>query len=345
MLTIAVPTYNRPNELSYLYGKFLSRAMRDFPGEVEIVVCDNSDPEIAGLNAKVLGKDVRHVVNGNNLGYAGNVIQCFRKARGDALWLLCDNDEVLYSGFQQLMAAMRDAALRHIEVFMLPFHATTWNGEEIVSNCLPRGLSTDNVTLSSLVPATQSAPFILLSSAVIRPTSRWTSEMIDLIEQRWVNNDFIQIPLYTSLLKPSSRISFISQPVLAYSTERIRRFGLTAMERSLYDVFRYMEEHGIDICAAEAKMRRGWMIAYIQNALGLLSIPGTDTFRRRALKATLIHPTPKDMALLLAMFLPPWLLSWPVALWLTKPQSLEMSRDSIGHWIAMARGLRATTKP
>ena len=50
LLSICIPTYNRPNKLKRLYDFFLRRALNEYSNQIEIVVCDNSDNKNAQLN-------------------------------------------------------------------------------------------------------------------------------------------------------------------------------------------------------------------------------------------------------------------------------------------------------
>jgi len=49
-LSICIPTYNRPAQLKGLSERFLSKVMDVYGDLVEIIVCDNSDVDIAKQN-------------------------------------------------------------------------------------------------------------------------------------------------------------------------------------------------------------------------------------------------------------------------------------------------------
>ncbi len=96
LLTIAIPTYRRPNTLAEAVQSALSQ---DVEHPFEVVVVDN-DPESAGHEAPlaevpaIFGANMRYLRNRQNLGMCGNSNRCVEVARGQWITILHDDDLV-----------------------------------------------------------------------------------------------------------------------------------------------------------------------------------------------------------------------------------------------------------
>lgn len=88
LVSIVIPAYNpRFFELA------LASALGQDYGNLEILVCDDSAGEAIGRVCERRRDDrVEYVRNPANLGFAGNFTQCFRRARGEYLKFLNDDD-------------------------------------------------------------------------------------------------------------------------------------------------------------------------------------------------------------------------------------------------------------
>ena len=100
LLTIAVPTYNRHEELRNLHENFFLRLSDNVLSQLEVIVSDNSDAEIAYENARYFeGTVVKHFMNNGNVGYAKNIVNCVKKATGRFLWITSDDDHIYEDKF------------------------------------------------------------------------------------------------------------------------------------------------------------------------------------------------------------------------------------------------------
>ena len=71
LLTIAIPTYNRPRKLQALYENCLLPILESYTDVVSIIVCDNSDATDAACNRTLFtDSKVRYIKNTKNIGYA-----------------------------------------------------------------------------------------------------------------------------------------------------------------------------------------------------------------------------------------------------------------------------------
>lgn len=103
-LTIAIPTYNRLATLK----KSLQRVLDYTKGqdEIEIFVSDNASTDgtkeyIEGLQKKY--RNLNYYRNDNNLGYDGNCLNCFRKAKGKYLWMISDDDYIMENAVELVL--------------------------------------------------------------------------------------------------------------------------------------------------------------------------------------------------------------------------------------------------
>jgi len=105
LLTIAIPTYNRVDCLT----QTLTTLLPQVPATgVEVVVFDNASPDGTADYIRSLGTKVRYFRQKSNLGPDINMLDCFRKARGTYVWLLCDDDLPYSNTLDILLSAIRD---------------------------------------------------------------------------------------------------------------------------------------------------------------------------------------------------------------------------------------------
>lgn len=99
ILTIAIPTYNRPK---LLYSSLNSAINQSYEGSYEILVLDNStDLKIKKkiddlINLFQKKKNIKFIRNHYNLGMFGNWNKCLNKASGEYLSILNDDDLLNY---------------------------------------------------------------------------------------------------------------------------------------------------------------------------------------------------------------------------------------------------------
>ncbi|GAB6094264.1 hypothetical protein JCM14469_05160 [Desulfatiferula olefinivorans] len=95
LLSIAIPTYNRVNELRYGLLRFVSQMTDESRHLVEIHVADDcSTDETPGMMADMV-RDypfIHYERYPSNIGLEKNLIQCTRRCRGKYLWIFGDDD-------------------------------------------------------------------------------------------------------------------------------------------------------------------------------------------------------------------------------------------------------------
>jgi glycosyltransferase involved in cell wall biosynthesis len=93
MLTIAIPTFNRPKELEQCVKALLPQLTSD----VELLIVDNaSDVPVTTVLAELLPKfpdvNIRIHRNAHNIGGNSNILRCVEFSETEWLWLLGDDD-------------------------------------------------------------------------------------------------------------------------------------------------------------------------------------------------------------------------------------------------------------
>lgn len=103
-LTIAIPTYNRANKLKECIKRVINYSKDK---EVEIFVSDNASSDNTTEVVMDLQKNYPNIMyfrNDKNLGFDGNFLNCFERAKGEYLWLLSDDDILLPGAIETVLA-------------------------------------------------------------------------------------------------------------------------------------------------------------------------------------------------------------------------------------------------
>lgn len=104
LLTIAIPTYNRLEKLKVSLKKVLDYT--EGHDEIEIFVSDNASTDgtkeyVANIQKE--NRNLNYYRNETNLGFDGNFLNCFRKARGKYLWILSDDDWLMENAVKTVL--------------------------------------------------------------------------------------------------------------------------------------------------------------------------------------------------------------------------------------------------
>jgi len=106
LITIAIPTYNRPDYLVLCLSSILDQITKDQIELLEITIFDNSDNDYSLLAIQeILNKNnwIRYCRNKENIGSDANIAQCFNKANGRYVLILGDDDILVKDGLKWLI--------------------------------------------------------------------------------------------------------------------------------------------------------------------------------------------------------------------------------------------------
>jgi glycosyltransferase involved in cell wall biosynthesis len=105
LLTVAIPTYNRPEPLSHTLDGLCSSTSSQF----EILICDDSsDQRVQDLVARYQEKfsKIRYVRNPVNLGFNANVAQLYELTSTPYVWFLCDDDTIFEDSVSKIISSL-----------------------------------------------------------------------------------------------------------------------------------------------------------------------------------------------------------------------------------------------
>ena len=106
ILTIAIPTYNRPVEITSTLRQLFSQ---DRIEECEIIVVDNASEhsveEIVRQEVPEISRRVSFHRNVANIGLSGNLLRCMELARTERLWILADDDDLANHAVSRILEA------------------------------------------------------------------------------------------------------------------------------------------------------------------------------------------------------------------------------------------------
>jgi len=104
ILTLAIPTYNRPDKLKDLLDSILSQYQYQL--SIELVISDNS-PGVETENLVAEYKKIlpiTYVHQPTNIGAAGNYLFTVEAAQGSYCWILGDDDLIIDGSITKLLS-------------------------------------------------------------------------------------------------------------------------------------------------------------------------------------------------------------------------------------------------
>jgi glycosyltransferase involved in cell wall biosynthesis len=287
LLSITIPTYNRPNNLKGLYLKFLSKISYKFDYEIEIIICDNSDSDCAAINKEVFkNSKVKYMKNQSNIGYSGNLIRCLKEAKGEYVWVVSDDDTVDLEAFNRFMGWLKNKDTRDVDAIMLPFQngESRLNQRQVINTFKEWRSSKSGIQLHQMVKNSLNIPFILFSSVIVKNDCVKSHNILDSVQNKFLNNDFIQIPLFSELIGKHGWVEFYTESLQQYQPPKYVRFAMFRMVKSLEEVLRHMtsffslSEMEYESIYLQGCYRR-WMRWLIQDRVGVLKVKDAKEVR------------------------------------------------------------------
>ena len=101
LLTIAIPTFNRPTALKERIIQ-LSNLHPKLATKIEILICDNGNIDFAVPN-EIGSLKVNYIRNLSNVGLGRNIEKCVFNANGTFTWILSDDDFVFVDNIEKLV--------------------------------------------------------------------------------------------------------------------------------------------------------------------------------------------------------------------------------------------------
>jgi hypothetical protein len=162
LLTIAIPTFNRPEKVLQ-QAIAISRQISHKP--IECLIIDNaSDLDVAALifNKLPCGREQFRIVrNPFNIGITSNICRCFELAHGEWIWLLGDDDPVMQGSLSRVIDDIRD---QDVDVVHLKYGGTSMQ-PPMVERQVITGI---NELATHLASAWRFSSMLFISTSVFR---------------------------------------------------------------------------------------------------------------------------------------------------------------------------------
>jgi acetyltransferase-like isoleucine patch superfamily enzyme/glycosyltransferase involved in cell wall biosynthesis len=102
ILSITIPTYNR----IALLRQTIDLLLPQLTVGVELIVCDNASEDGTAKYLETRDARIKHFRHDCNIGAERNMISCLQQAKGEYVWLLCDDDLPCSNGVSQILGAI-----------------------------------------------------------------------------------------------------------------------------------------------------------------------------------------------------------------------------------------------
>lgn len=307
-LSICVPTYNRNKDLAWLAQQFLVPALDKYSTQIEVLVCDNSDIDIALINKSNLDSRIQYKKNELNLGFAGNLLRCVDEASGTYIWIISDNDTILWSGFEELMNELPQADVNRIDCFMLPIQTCNNFGDTSISNRNSDWQLKPKTNIQEILTAGK-VPFILFSSTVIRVNKNNLNEL----KLKYFDNDYLQVILFFEMLAGDSKVYFLETCTIDYKPEYHARYSIYSISRSMKVVRGFLHaKYGMRL--DEKGDYHGWLLWLAHHRGGLYQFKDADDDRWLMLASLPQYLSFKSLTLAFMLILPGGIFR-PIYIW------------------------------
>jgi glycosyltransferase involved in cell wall biosynthesis len=180
LVSICIPTYNRPNLIGKLLDSILNQTYQDF----EVIITDNSDNSLTQslVQSKYQDARIRYFKNTKNLGMGGNTRRALDLIQGDFFTFTPDDD--LWIDLQKLEKQVGFLQANHeINIVYSNASSIDYIGNELADfDSLyksQRGVI-DILNSTELLPGHQTDYFLNILTAVIRP-----SMLLEIFKQSW----------------------------------------------------------------------------------------------------------------------------------------------------------------
>lgn len=239
LLNICIPTYNRSAELRALAETFLSPVLVAFGNRVSVHIFDNSDVSHAAKNSELATIGISYHKNEHNIGFSGNILRCLGQAGAEYVWIISDNDTPNLENFSHMLKAVGQASDAGVNAVMLPFTLAV-NGVEVgLRNSAPLLGMPPTGRFADYAFHLQRLPFVLFSAVILRTKDVDVQAVLSSIGSRFSGNDYIQIPLFWSVIGDAGTYAFFDKTALRYEEEYESRFRFPVLVGALNHILQW----------------------------------------------------------------------------------------------------------
>ena len=121
-LSIAIPTFNRKQNLLNLIDSLKNQILTDDIKDVEIIVSDNcstdtTEKELKNWITKNSEININYIRNSSNLGFDVNIYKAIKATKGEFVWTLGDDDELNVKALSLVLNAIKSNNKKNDLVF------------------------------------------------------------------------------------------------------------------------------------------------------------------------------------------------------------------------------------
>ena len=203
ILTVAIPTYNRPWSLK----KILDQLHKEKNQTFQIVVSDDSSvDDIASVVKKYQGSmnNLDYYRNESDHGYSSNILRLYELAKTPYIWFLSDDDQVLPGAIDKILEALN----KYKPVVALFNHINIDPYERKLIDGVPKDILYNNS--KQLIDYTPFMRTCFLSILVVE--KRLSLDLVRKIHDE--NNIFTQLSLSILLLSDKFKLCEIATPIV-----------------------------------------------------------------------------------------------------------------------------------
>lgn len=209
ILTIGIPTYNRPDDLLRLLKQIEGSAT--ILMECCVLVIDDSSNETTksaineqNLSADFIKNKLRYINNEGNIGYPRTFIKLIKECTTEYILILADDNMVFEDGFAR--------AIKNIKLLHPSFMSSPWvQGGAIAHRTWKRGASDCSIGVADFFRSADHAPGLIYNSNKAK-------KYLSIIEKRISSgcsftHVFPQVNLALNLLLYENNCHYSSQPI------------------------------------------------------------------------------------------------------------------------------------
>lgn len=306
LLTIALPTYNRPAKLEKLVNQLLL-AISSTKINVEVLIQDNSDLRFQNANKSIAKKcpNCEYEANPKNIGFGGNIQRLLAKCKTKYLLFLSDDDTLWVENFTDILESLPES--QSPSLLMLPF--TYGKNMSTIVNTKKQWKSA--ATLSGLYRS--GSPFVLFSSCIFPiPLEPQKKSELNHALIPYVDNCFIQMILpimIQNVIDSPLAIKYSDAPLVRYETYFEYNWPLKNTYASLNQVYELQRSCSLISDKLYFRCRSGVLRSHLLNVLqhkcGLRQIADAEIDSLNIAVKGLSSPDFKNFVLALTFFLLP----------------------------------------
>jgi glycosyltransferase involved in cell wall biosynthesis len=223
-ISICIPSYNRPQELIRLLD---SIDIHD--NELEIIICEDNSPKQPEINSRIndyqadSNLNIKYYENTENLGYDGNIREISKKATGEYIIYMGDDDQFVPGALSKIIDFLK--AHRELGYVLKSHKLILENGEEEIFRYFDgnRFFQPGEETLASLFRKS-----VFISGFIIK-----REPLSELMTDKFDGSLLMQL-YFLAEIALKHPCAYFDEPLTLQYDEGVPMFGSSPNEAHLY---------------------------------------------------------------------------------------------------------------